>query len=83
MIKCGYCGEEIKGDHCAIEGDKYWCGCNIKKEDIKEGLKIISDGAKCKVWIDGREVKNIRKVKFTQSIDEIGLVELELVVLGK
>lgn len=45
---------------------------------MNEKLKIISDGIKTKVYLDGVEVNKIRKIEFNQSYDGIPVLILEL-----
>lgn len=50
-------------------------------KEIKEQLKIVSDGIKLKLFMYGKEVVGVRSISFSQSFDEIPILKLELSVL--
>lgn len=47
----------------------------------RESLKIISDGFHTDIYLDGKIVKGIREFELKQSLDEVMLLKLELVIL--
>ena len=48
---------------------------------MNEKIKIISDGNAVSVWIDGIKVHGLRKVEFSQAIDEEARVTTEIVLI--
>lgn len=48
---------------------------------MNEKIKIISDGSSAEVWIDGMEVRGLRKVEFSQAVDEEARVTTEIVLI--
>ena len=46
--------------------------------EIKEGMKIVSDGIHTEVYLNGVKVEGLREIEFSQYIDEAPTLRLEV-----
>ena len=46
--------------------------------EIKEGMKIISDGIHTDVYLNGLKVEGLREIEFSQYVDEAPTLRLEV-----
>ena len=47
----------------------------------QESLKIISNGISTEIYLDGKLVQGVRSLNLSQSLDEMMILNLELVIL--
>ena len=53
----------------------------METKALSEKMKIISDGCKTSLVFGDYELIGIRDIEFTQRIDEIPIIKLELAIL--
>lgn len=70
----------FKSSKCELLKASKEIGEKMNKE-IKEQLKIVSDGVRLKLFMYGKEVVGVRSISFSQSLDEIPIIKLELLLL--